>query len=77
MTSPQTVALHRAMYMAQAIRDAIAVFDDFANFTMTTDDQHYTITIQDMDPEVDGDLVGEFCNFALVHSIERKRRTPK
>lgn len=77
MATQHTIQLHRSMYMAQAIRDAIRVFEDFANFAMVSDEAHYTVTIQDMDPEVDGDLVGEFCNFALAHTIERKRRTPK
>lgn len=77
MTSQHTIRLNRAMYMAQAIRDAMRVFEDFATFDMSSDEQHYTITIEDVDGEVDGDLVGEFCNFALAHTIERKRRTPK
>mgnify|MGYP006928157538 CR=1 FL=1 len=77
MATQHTIQLHRSMYMAQAVRDAIRVFEDFANFAMVSDEHHYTVTIQDVDPEVDGDLAGEFCNFALAHTIERKRRTPK
>jgi len=77
MATQQTLSLHRSMYMAQAIRDAIRVFDDFATFAMNKSDDHYVVTISDVDPDVDGDLAGEFCNFALAHTIERKRRTPK
>ncbi|MCO4761013.1 MAG: HxsD-like protein [Myxococcales bacterium] len=77
MATDLTISLHRAMYMAQAIRDAMGVFDDFATFSMEKKGDHYEVTIRDVDPEVDGDIVGEFSNFALAHTIERKRRTPK
>ncbi|MCB9738063.1 MAG: hypothetical protein H6747_02270 [Deltaproteobacteria bacterium] len=80
MTSPTggdgTIRLHKSTYMAQAIRDAIKVFEDFASFEMTRDGDYYLVQVTNLDPEVDGDLAGEFCNFALVHTIERKRRTP-
>ncbi len=72
----EQVRLHKAAYMAQGIRDAIKVFADFAKFEMQRDGDYYVVEIRDIDPEVDGDLRGEFCNFALVHTIERKRRTP-
>ncbi len=77
MATAHTLRLHRAMYMAQAIRDAMRVFEDFAKFSMERDGDHYAVAIADVDADVDGDLVGEFCNFALAHTIERKRRTPK
>jgi hypothetical protein len=72
----EQIRLHKATYMAQGIRDAIKVFADFAKFDMQRDGDYYVVDIHDIDPEVDGDLRGEFCNFALVHTIERKRRTP-
>ncbi len=70
------IRLHKSAYMAQAIRDAIKVFADFASFAVERDGDYYVVQVTDIDPEVDGDLTGEFCNFALVHTIERKRRTP-
>ncbi len=72
----ETLRLHKALYMAQGIRDAIGVFDGFARFELRRDGDHYIVELRDVDPEVDGDIAGEFCNFALVHTIERKRRTP-
>jgi hypothetical protein len=68
--------LHKATYMAQAVRDAIKVFDGFARFELARDGDHYLVKITDLDPEVDGDIAAELANFALVHTIERKRRTP-
>ena len=72
-----TVRLHKSMYMQQAIRDAVRTFEDFATFELKRDGDHYTVAIRDVDPDVDGDIVGEFCNFALVNTIERQRKTPR
>lgn len=77
MSADISLRLHRAMYMAQAIRDAIGVFEDFARFEMNKDGDYYRVDIHDIDAEVDGDLAGEFSNFALAHTIERKRKAPK
>lgn len=73
---PETLRLHKAVYMAQGIHDAVKVFEDFATFRVERRGDYYEVELSDIDPEVDGDLRGEFCNFALVHTIERKRRTP-
>jgi|ETNmetMinimDraft_26_1059896.scaffolds.fasta_scaffold126892_2 hypothetical protein len=73
----QNVRLHKSMYMQQAIRDAVRTFEDFASFDLSRQDDHYNVAISDVDPDVDGDIVGEFCNFALVNTIERKRKTPR
>ena len=67
------VRLHKGMYMQQAIREAIDGFAEFARFELDRDGEHYVVTIRDPDPEVEGDLVAEFCNFALYYTIERKR----
>lgn len=72
-----TIRLHKSLYMQQAVRDAVKVFNDFATLKIKTDGNYYSVSIDEIDPDVDGDLAGELCNFALVHTIERKRRTPK
>lgn len=71
------IKLHKKLYMQQAVREAVRAFDDFATLKLTTEGEHYCVTVVDMDPDVDGDLAGELSNFALVHTIERKRRTPR
>ena len=72
----ERIRLHKAVYMAQGIRDAMKIFADFARFEIHRDGDYYVVDVYDIDPEVDGDICGEFGNFALVHTIERKRRTP-
>lgn len=71
-----TLRLHKAMYMQQAVRDAVRTFEDFATLKMGRDGDHYTVEILAVDPEVEGDLAGELANFALIHTLERKRKTP-
>lgn len=72
-----TIRLHKSLYMQQAVREAVKLFDDYATLKLETVGSYYNVSVTDIDPDVDGDLAGELCNFALVHTIERKRRTPK
>ncbi len=71
------IRLHKKLYMQQAVRAAMTTFDEFAKLSLSSDGDHYVVTVTDIDPDVDGDFAGELCNFALVHTIERKRRTPR
>lgn len=67
------VRLNRALYMQQAIRDAATTFADFAGFTISRDGDYYAVAIRDIDADVEGDVVAEFCNFALANTAARKR----
>jgi hypothetical protein len=69
-----TVRLHRGLYAEDAIRQAAETFTDFAAFAMRADGDHYVVDVTDIDGEVDGDVVAEFCNFALANTaISRKQ----
>jgi hypothetical protein len=69
----QTVKLHRTLYMQQAVKEAATTFADFASFTIKRDGDYYTVDCKDIDPDVDGDVVAEFCNFALANTAGRKK----
>lgn len=73
-TQPEVVRLHRALYMQQAIKEAAGTFADFAGFKIVRDGQHYAVTISDIDADVEGDVVAEFCNFALHNTMQRKKK---
>ena len=73
----EPIRLHKSMYMQQAIREAVRTFEDFATFDLSTDGDYYVVGIRDLDADVDGDIVGEFNNFALVNTIERKRKVAR
>lgn len=66
-----TVKLHRALYARDAITDAAATFADFAAFAVRPEGEHYVVEITDIDREVEGDVVAEFCNFALANTAVR------
>lgn len=69
-----TVRLHRALYMQQAIRDTAGEFADFASFEIKREGEHYAVTLRDIAEDVDGDVVAEFCNHALINTAARKRK---
>jgi hypothetical protein len=76
-TSPATsgtVKLHRALYVHEAITEAATTFADFASFAVRSEGDHYVVDISDIDREVEGDVVAEFCNFALANTAVRRRR---
>ena len=68
-----TVKLHRALYAEEAIAEAAATFADFASFAVRADGEHYVVDVTDIDREVDGDVVAEFCNFALANTAIRRK----
>ena len=73
-TSAVTVRFHQALYTEDAIAEAAATFDGFAKFAVRTDGDHHVVDISEVTRDVAGDVVAEFCNFALANSA-RGRRT--
>jgi len=71
--SAATVRLHRELYAEDAIAEAAATFADYARFATRTDGDHFVVDLSEIDGEVEGDVVAEFCNFALANTaIMRK-----
>jgi len=68
-----TVKLHRALYVEEAIADAAATFADFAAFAVQSDGEHFVVDVTDINRDVDGDVVAEFCNFALANTAIRRK----
>jgi hypothetical protein len=66
-----TVRLHRALYAQDAIKDAATTFTDYASFTLRTEGDHFVVDITDITRDVEGDVVAEFCNFALANTAIR------
>jgi hypothetical protein len=72
-TDSATVRLHRALYRHEAITEAAATFADFASFAVRSEGDHYVVDVTDVTPDVEGDVVAEFCNFALAHTAVRRK----
>ena len=68
-----TVRLHRTLYTEDAITEAAATFADFASFAVRADGEHHVVEVSAIAPDVDGDVVAEFCNFALANSARDQR----
>ena len=73
-TDTVTVRFHQALYTHDAIQEAAATFEGFASFAVRTDGEHHVVEVSAIARDVDGDVVAEFCNFALANSA-RGRRT--
>ena len=79
MTAPESrtnsalVRLHRALYVEEAITEAAATFADFAAFAVRADGEHFVVDVTDINLEVEGDVVAEFCNFALANTAIRRK----
>jgi hypothetical protein len=71
--SAATVRLHHTLYQEAAITDAAATFADFARFAIRSEGDHYVVEISEINGEVDGDVVAEFCNFALANTALHER----
>jgi hypothetical protein len=67
------VRLHRALYLEEAITEATTTFAGFASFAVRADGEHYVVDLTDIARDVDGDVVAEFCNFALANTARRRR----
>ena len=72
-TDTATVRLHRALYMEEAIMEAAETFAGFASFAVRADGEHHVVDLSGIARDVDGDVVAEFCNFALANSARRLR----
>ena len=70
-----TVKLHRVLYTERAIKDAATTFADFASFAVRRDGEHYVVDITNVNTDVEGDVVAEFCNFALANTATQRQRS--
>jgi hypothetical protein len=69
-----TVKLHRTLYTEDAITQAVATFADFGSFAVHRDGEHYVVHVTGIDDGVEGDVVAEFCNFALANTANSRAR---
>jgi len=72
-TDTATVRLHRGLYTEEAIREAAETFAGFASFAVRPDGEHHVVDVSEIARDVNGDVVAEFCNFALANSARRLR----
>jgi len=68
-----TVRLHRTLYTEEAITEAATTFAGLASFAVRTDAEHHVVELSAIARDVDGDIVAEFCNFALANSARGQR----
>jgi hypothetical protein len=72
-TGSVTVRFHQALYAAAAITEAADTFARFASFAIRSEGEHHVVEVSAIACDVDGDVVAEFCNFALANSARAER----
>ena len=72
-TDRVTVRFHRSLYTEEAITEAAATFAELATFAVRTDGDHHVVDVSAIARDVEGDVVAEFCNFALANSARGRR----
>ena len=72
-TDAVTVRLHHALYAEEGITEAVETFAGLASFAVRADGEHWVVDVRDIARNVDGDVVAEFCNFALANTARRQR----
>lgn len=70
-----TVRFHRSLYTEPAIKEAAETFAGLATFAISTDGEHHVVELSAISRDVDGDVVAEFCNFALANSARGQRNS--
>ena len=51
----------------------MATFAGLASFAVRAEGEHWVVDVRDIARNVDGDVVAEFCNFALANSARQRR----
>ena len=72
-TDTATVRFHHALYVKEAISEAAETFAGLASFSLREEGEHTVVDLSGIARDVDGDVVAEFCNFALANSARRQR----
>jgi len=76
--SPRTgrgreLRLHRRIYRAGAVKEALEAFEDFGTFELDRDGDYLVVSIRDPDPDFAAVLPHEIANFALAGTVDRLR----
>jgi hypothetical protein len=72
-TDAVVVRLHQALYAEEGITEAAATFAGLASFVVRAEGEHWVVDVRDIAQNVDGDVVAEFCNFALANTARQRR----
>jgi hypothetical protein len=72
-TDTMTVRFHQTLYTEEAITEAADTFAGLASFAVRSEGEHHVVEVSEITRDVDGDVVAEFCNFALANSARAQR----
>lgn len=62
---------HREVYRGEAVGESVKLFDRFADFELSEEDEHWVVRLTAKDPARERRIAGEFGNYALGLTIRR------
>ena len=69
----ESIRFSRSLYERAAIDTALAAFEALATFSVSEEDDHFVVTIDDPDPDVADVLADELGNHVLGHTVSLVR----
>ena len=63
---------HREVYRGEAVDESVKLFDRFADFELTEQDEHWVVRLTAKDPAKERRIAGELANYALGLTIQAK-----
>ena len=72
MAEPAELSFSRSLYTPEAVRDAVAAYQELARFEVLEGGDDVQVRVSDPDPEVN-DLLDEFCNHVLFETVKQFR----
>ena len=73
MNEPARVAFHRSLYLPEAVQSAMAAYSPFAKLELSEAGSDLVVTVSEIDPEADEDLIDAFCNHVLFETVVQSR----
>lgn len=73
MADTRVVRLHRRLYTRAAIDAAVAAFAHLCDASVRVEGDYRVVELRNVDPDVADVIDGEFANFVLAETIERRR----
>lgn len=63
---------HRQVYRGEAVDESVKLFDRFAEFELSEEDEHWIVRLTANDPARERRIAGELANYALGLTIQQR-----
>jgi hypothetical protein len=68
------ICFSESLYRREAIEKSIETYQQLAEFSLSVGEEGVVISVENIHPELEGELVDSFCNYVLNESIILSRK---